>query len=375
MIVVLLLYISNPKNIITMKLENYFAKISTLLLFFLAINANAENLFGGIEIGSKGVKVSIIDVQNVKKGVYEVKNFWTVNTGIARSISIDGNLAPEDIENTVNVVFANYTRLLKEFNIVDKNIYIVASSGVGLAKNTDILVQKLLEKTSKNVEVITSQLESKLLFKGCIPPKLYMNSVLIDIGGGNTKGGYVQIKNDDNLVFFPINLDLGTVTLTEKLNQNTYKKDISDYINTSISYRNSLNNNVQAMYDDRPMAANMKSVYMSGGAVWSFYTLFNGTAAANNYNEFTLDDVLKHHEVLLYNYEKFVELAKTDAEVDKVIKTYNQRSLIAANSILIATLQNLNNIDDKKIYYAKQGSIAWLLSYISESAKGIKVIY
>ena len=70
-----------------------------------------------------------------------------------------------------------------------------------------------------------------------------------------------------------------------------------------------------------------------------------------------------------------MELAKTDAEVDKVLKTYNQRSLIAANSILIATLQNLNNIDDKKIYYAKQGSIAWLLSYISESAKGIKVIY
>ena len=353
-----------------------FLKIG-LLLSFLIINhaAFAENLYGGIEIGSKGIKMSVIDVINVKKGIYEVKSFWTTNTGIARGIASTGNLFDEDMDNSVAVVVTNYNRMLNEFRIDNKKIFIVASSGVGMAKNTDVLIQKVLDKTNKNMEVISSQLEAKLLFKGCIPPKLYMNSVLIDIGGGNTKGGYVQIKNDENIVFFPINLDLGSVTLTEKLNTKSNKKEILDFINVSMSYNNTLNNDVKTMYDERPLVPNMKNIYMSGGAVWSFYTLNNGTVAPDNYNEFTLEDVLKHHEILKYNYEKFVEMAKSDAEVDRVLKTYSQKNLIAANSILISTLQNLNNVEAKKVYYAKQGQIAWLLSYISESAKGARVIY
>ena len=350
-------------------------KIQFLIAFLFFNAVLSQNRFAGIEIGSKGVKVTVIEVKNIKKGIYEIKGFWTENVGIAKGISINGNLAQADIDKAGEVVFANYQKLLNEEKIEDNKIYIVASSGVGMAKNTDVLVNKIFELTTKKIEIISSQLESKLSFKGCIPPKLYNDALLIDIGGGNTKGGYVDVINDENTVFFPINLNLGTVTLTEKINKKGNVEQINQFTNESISYRKTLEIEVVEMLKQRPLTLNKKSIYTSGGAVWAFYTLHTGTVAPDNYNRYTLEDVQDYNELIQYNYQKFVEIAKTDTEVAAVLKTYSQKHLISANNILLTTLQNIPDIASKKIVFVKQGQIAWLLSYVADSAKGARVIY
>ena len=350
-------------------------KIQFLIAFLFFNAVLSQNRFAGIEIGSKGVKVTVIEVKNIKKGIYEIKGFWTENVGIAKGISINGNLAQADIDKAGEVVFANYQKLLNEEKIEDNKIYIVASSGVGMAKNTDVLVNKIFELTNKKIEIISSQLESKLSFKGCIPPKLYNDALLIDIGGGNTKGGYVDVINDENTVFFPINLNLGTVTLTEKINKKGNVEQINQFTNESISYRKTLEIEVVEMLKQRPLTLNKKSIYTSGGAVWAFYTLHTGTVAPDNYNRYTLEDVQDYNELIQYNYQKFVEIAKTDTEVAAVLKTYSQKHLISANNILLTTLQNIPDIASKKIVFVKQGQIAWLLSYVADSAKGARVIY
>lgn len=66
----------------------------------------------------------------------------------------------EDIERAVAVVLLNYNKMLTEYKIEDKNIFIVASSGVGLATNTAELTDKIKAVTKKNVEVISSSLEA-----------------------------------------------------------------------------------------------------------------------------------------------------------------------------------------------------------------------
>ena len=132
-----------------------------------------SQLYAGIEIGSKGIKMSIINVTNVKRGIYTVNDFWTENVGIARGISIDGNLAEEDIAKACKIVQKNYTKIRTELKVEDKNIFIVASSGVGMAKNTSRLVSKIKEITKKDLDIISSQLEAKLLLKGCILLKMH----------------------------------------------------------------------------------------------------------------------------------------------------------------------------------------------------------
>ncbi len=352
-----------------------FIKIQLLFVLLLVNICNSQARYGGIEIGSKGIKVTVIEVKNIKKGIYDIKDFWTENVGIAKGISINGNLAQADVDKAGEVVLSNYQKLLNEQKVDDDKIFIVASSGVGMAKNTDILVNKIFDLTKKNIEIISSQLESKLSFKGCIPPKLYNNALLIDIGGGNTKGGYIDVINDENTVFFPINLNLGTVTLTEKINKKGNVEQINQFTNESITYRKILEAEVVEMLKQRPLTMSKKNIYTSGGAVWAFYTLHSGGAATENYNIYTLEDVQDYNELIQYNYAKFIEMAKSDTEVAAVLKTYSQKHLISANNILLTTLQNIPNIADKKIVFAKQGQIAWLLSYVADSAKGAKVIY
>jgi hypothetical protein len=40
-------------------------------------DAKEPTIYGGIEIGSKGIKMTVLDVGNIKKGDYTVKSFWT----------------------------------------------------------------------------------------------------------------------------------------------------------------------------------------------------------------------------------------------------------------------------------------------------------
>ncbi len=353
----------------------------TLLLLFLytatslfAQSDQKANLFGGIEIGSKGVKITVVDIQNPKKAIFEIKDFWTENTGIARGISIDGKLQKEDIDKTAVIVAKNYYKLLDEYKINDAKIFIIGSSGVALAKNTDDLVAKVKELTKRTMGFITSETEAKLLVKGGIPPSRYLNALILDIGGGNTKGGFVGVFNEDNFVFMPLNLNLGTITLTEKIKKKAKNEDFIEFLKSTSRYKDSLGIEVDKMYDVRPLARKKKYIYMSGGAVWAFATL-TATRPIDNFYEFTIQEVKNYHVQLLGDFAKFEDAAKTNKDIERVLKTYSQRHLISANDLLLSTLERIEDPDDKKIYFVKQGQIAWLLAYVVDTAKNAKVIY
>jgi exopolyphosphatase/pppGpp-phosphohydrolase len=348
-------------------------KIYTLIIFLtLSYSAQAQ-LYGGIEIGSKGIKMTVLDVENLKRNTYDVKEFWTENVGIAAGIGIDGSLLTEDIEKASAVVSTNYRKMLSDYKIEDKNIFIVASSGVGLANNTNDLVVKIKELTNKKIEIISSSLEAKLLLRGCIPPKNYLNSVIIDIGGGNTKGGYAKEINGSS-VFFPIYCDLGTVTLTELISKKCKQKTIFEFSENLFDYLPTMRESFKKMYTSRPESQEKNNVYISGGAAWAFYTLTTGIKAEQNFTQVQYDDILAIRTIAENNYQRFVTSAESNVEMKKVIKTYQQKSLIAAFNLLETSLEVIPNIQNKKIFFAKQGQIAWLVSYVFDNAKGVKQI-
>lgn len=353
--------------------------IAFLLIFFFQITF-AKNLYGGIEIGSKGVKITVIDVQNAKKADFEIVKFWTENVGIAKGISINGALAAEDIDKAIQAIILNYNKLINEYQIKKEQIFIVASSGVGMANNTNILANKVKDVTGKDLEVISAKLEAKLMFQGCIPPNKFSDGLLLDIGGGNTKGGYIDIYNSDKQIFFPLNFNFGTITYTEKINKTSSKSlEIPQFIETVFNNTTWLNNEMKQMYAQRELSLKKNNIYLSGGSVWAFYTLYNAfnpfeKADDENFLPFTLENVVFYNDVIQNNYTKFVDLAKNDPEVDRVLKTYSQKHLIATNTLLISILENAN-AKNKKLFFAKQGQIAWLLAYVSTTAKGIKPIY
>lgn len=349
-------------------------KIYYLLVCLVLTYSAQAQLYGGIEIGSKGIKMTVLQVENIRRNTYDVKEFWTENVGIAAGIGIDGLLLKEDIDKAGEVVLKNYKRMLTEYKIEDKNIFIVGSSGVGLANNTNDLVVKVKELTNKKIEIISSSLEAKLLLRGCIPPKNYLNSVIIDIGGGNTKGGYAKDINDAS-VFFPISCDFGTVTLTEIINKKCKQKTVFEFNENLFDYLPTIRESFKKMYTSRPESQDKSNIYISGGAAWAFYTLLNGTKAEENFTQVQYDDILAIRTIAENNYQRFVSNAETNPEMQKVLKTYQQKSLIAAFNLLETSLEVVPNIQNKKIFFAKQGQIAWLVSYVFDNAKGVKQVF
>ena len=159
----------------------------TLIVFNTLYSQNSK-LFAGIEIGSKGIKMSVLDVNNIKRGDFTIKSYWSENVGIAKGISINGNLAKEDIDKAATVVLANYIKIKDEFKVSDENIFVVGSSGVAMAKNTQELIDKIKTVTNKDLEFIDASTEGKMLLRGCVPPIDYKYSMVLDIGGGNKIG-------------------------------------------------------------------------------------------------------------------------------------------------------------------------------------------
>lgn len=359
-------------------MKNILSKKACLFLFLLltSFTVNSQTLYGGIEIGSKGIKMTIINVKNAKKGLYEIKESWTENAGIATGISINGNLAQSDMEIATDIVLKNYKIMLEHSKIKNENIFIVASSGVGMAKNTDELIAIIKAKTDKDLPIITSQQEGKMLFEGCVPPKKYLNSMILDIGSGNTKGGYVNPFNGGNNIFFPLSLNIGTITLTEKINKKEKKVSITEFNEQSFEYLPVLRNDFAKMYAGGLESLRKENVYLSGGAVWAFYTLFNeGKPPLENFTLINFEDIITNKNVIENNFSKIKALSITNTEMKKVLEVYSQEQLISANNILICMLENIPNIQNKKIYFARQGQVAWLISYIINKANVAKPIY
>jgi hypothetical protein len=117
-----------------------------------------------------------------------------------------------------------------------------------------------------------------------------------------------------------------------------------------------------------------KNYYFSGGAVWAFITL-SQNQDTGEYKAFTLDQAKKHHYELLSNFSKFEKMAENNPEMKRVLQTYSHQYLVSGNNILINFMENIKDIEDKKIFFISSGHLAWVKAYIIENIKGKKEIY
>ena len=312
--------------------------------------------------------MTVLKVKNIKKGNYSKIDSWSENIGISKGISIDGKLAQSDIDKATQVIAANLLKIQKEYLVLTDNIFVVGSSGVAMASNTDDLIDAVYLATNKKLVFINAATEGEMLLKGSVPPRKYRASVVLDIGGGNTKGGYSDSTKNKAFAFSPLSLNYGTVTLTELILKQTKNESVEEFIDKSDAYVPTLREQIQVMFAADPIALEKENIYLSGGAIWAFYSLTNG-ASTNVFSSFTIDELRKYDEVLKTNFQKFETLAKTDKEAAKVLKTYSQKYLISASTILLTTIQSIPNIDNKKLFFAKEGQIAWLVSYVADRAQ------
>jgi exopolyphosphatase/pppGpp-phosphohydrolase len=355
---------------------------SQILIFFLlnlffSINSfSQKSLYAGIEIGRRTIKTTVLDVNNIKKAEYKIV-YYSNEEGLsfAKNITANGELTQDDINKASTIVLDQLTKIRSQFKLHEENVFLVASAVFGSARNLDVLKNRITTLTHKDLDVINVDDEAKILVKGSIPPVDYPNALLLDIGAQSTKGGYIDELADNKLEFIPLELDFGTMTLTDAVKKTVANpnqaNDLSVYQEKSFDYTTVLRKKIKDMLDTNPLLLKKEKIYLSGGAVWAFTTLYYNENTKDHYVAITMEDIINYDAILKNNFNKFNNLSKTNKEAARVLKIYDQKYLISANNILLSCLESIPELGKKKVFFVKEGPITWLISYVADRSKKV----
>lgn len=343
-------------------------------------------VYGGIEVGSKGVKMSVIEIgKNAQsRGAFNVLKDSSVNTDF---ISFNS----PSFEATLEGMSGLYSTLTKKYRIDPRFVYTVVSSGVKQQAEKEQKTEwisnlvdsfrTMINEPNREVDVVGALEEARLSHLGIVPEARRYNTFLIDIGSGNTKGGYFPNGNTTDFKLFNVNWGTKSVAnVTDKrcgedksllnFNKQLYRV-LSEAENSEIIYAV----NESGSY---PKSDN---VAFSGGIAWSVATLMFPELIDNSVVGVTFDQVQKFYDRLYNNFNAVTEpllvkniLDKTadktaiSKEVKRVHQVFDQKSLMAGTGLLLKVMRQFQSIyEGKQFYLVKNGQVGWISAYVDQT--------
>jgi hypothetical protein len=345
-----------------------------------------STIYTGIEVGSKGVKMSIIEIgKNAQSsGAFNILKDTTTNTDF-----ISFNDAT--FHATLNGLHGLYQKAVHDYDIPSKRIFTVISSGVkGQAEKDDKQqwVNKLIDsfrlrinEPNRNVEVVDVSKEARLSHLGIVPDLRRYNTFIIDIGSGNTKGGFFPYGNINDFKLFTLNWGTKSVA-------NATEKNCADD-KTLLNYNKQLSRVLTgAEHSEIIYAVNSSGAYpvsdniaISGGIAWALATLMRPELLDNSVISISFAELVKFSEKLIKNYDALTpnllasntssigdkELVKK--EVARVQQVFDHRSLLAGTGLLIKIIRQFESaFETKNFYLVKSGQVGWVSAYVDQYA-------
>jgi hypothetical protein len=351
----------------------------------LKLKYNNSTIYTGIEVGSKGVKMSLVEIgKNAQSnGAFNILKDTSVNTDF---ISFND----PTFSATLKELCSLYEAAQQDYKIPTKRIFTAISSGVKMQaekENKNDRIKQLIDSfrikikdPEKEVVVIDVLQEALLSHLGIVPDSRRYNTFLIDIGSGNTKGGYFPYGNTKDFYLFQLNW--GT-----KSTSNAAEKRLEDD-NSLVNYQRQLTRVLAgAENSDIIYAVNSSGAYplsdyiaFSGGAAWATATLLHPELVDNSVISVTFQEVVDFYEKLFSSYASFSEtnLAKTvtdpneKAAIMKAVKTVNgvfdQKSMLGGAGLLVKIMRQFCSIyETKQFYLVKNGQVGWISAYVDKN--------
>lgn len=371
-----------------------FALIISLLLFLFTANAqtslsaNFSNsiVCAGIEVGSKGVKMSVLELsKNVQKNsAFTILKDTSVNTDFI-------SFTTPSFDATLNELFSLYKTALNKYSIAPEKIFTVISSGVKIQadkENKAAWVTALIDsfrikanEPKRAVDVIDVTEEARLSHLGIVPDSRRYTTFLIDIGSGNTKGGYFYNGNTKDLKLFQLTWGTkSTANATEKRMEED--KTIGNY-NRQLQRVLAGSLNEEVIYAVNASGAYNMSDYVafSGGIAWSLATLMYPELTDNAVVPVTFPEVVDFYDKVLKNANAysdsviakslpatFPDKAIATREAKRVNSVFDQRSLLSGTGLLLKIMRQFEGIYEKKQFYlVKNGQVGWISAYVNQS--------
>lgn len=363
--------------------------LNTSLLYSqnnLKLKYKNSEVYAGIDIGSKGVKLSLVEIGKdlSKNSTFNILKDSSVNTDFI-------SFTQPSFHATLNSLAGLYFTAKNDYKLIPERIFTVVSSGIKVQaekSNNQKWITNLIDsfklkinEPARTVEIIDVYNEAKLSHLGIVPDSRRYNTFLIDIGSGNTKGGYFPNGNTTDFRLFQ--LSWGTKS-TANATDKRLLEDRSIYNFNKQLYR------VLAgtANDEIVYAVNLSGAYnmsdniaFSGGIAWAVASLISPELIENPVIPVTYDEVEKFYARIFNNYislsdtmitkqitDPLLNKVSIGKEIKRVNTVFDQPSLMAGSALLLKIMRQFEGIYEKKQFYlVKNGQVGWISAYVNQS--------
>lgn len=375
--------------------KSFYLVIITLLFNSLLLSAQNNYVkkygnsvvFAGIEVGSKGVKMSLVEIEKtaLQNGSLNVMKDTTVNTDFI-------SFTQATYQATLAALNSLYDMALKNYSIPANHIFTAISSGVNIQavkENKLTWVDQLtnafrfnFNEPERKVSVIDVKEEARLSHLGIVPDSRRYNTFLIDIGSGNTKGGF--FPNDNTKDFKLFQLSWGTKSTSNAVEKRLEGDNSLENYNKHLArvLAGAENNEIVYAVNESGSYPVSDNVAFSGGIAWSLATLMYPELIGNSVVPVTYEEVLSFNERLLKNHssladnnilktldDKTLDMDAIAKEVKRVNQVFDQRSLLAGTGLLLKIMRQFESVYEKKSFYlVKNGAVGWITAYVNQNS-------
>jgi hypothetical protein len=287
---------------------------------------------------------------------------------------------PKALDAAQDHVKRFFTTMREKYNVPAERVHVMSSSGlfVPFAKNPEArdknkaaLAERVKAATGRPTSFVTAKDEVRLAMKSCVAPKDWRNTVFIDIGSGNTKGGYFE--SDE--VFESMDIDFGSVTYAKRV------KDEAAFTGKRFPEQAAalrpvlLEQPLRQQIDRMPGLAKQRRVELAGGAVWALATFTHPNESRDRF-ELSAADIDRYallvlkpdsdvRNEVLAQVKDAEQWKKTSKEIDKVQNIFKPDKLQAGTEILKA-LSNEYHFAEKRLFFFRRSHLAWALGFVLE---------
>jgi hypothetical protein len=346
-----------------------------------------RNIWACIEIGSSGVKLAIIQWEKNSEGdfVFNVIEKQLFDTKFT-------NYTDENLKQTIDKVSEYYKYVTSDTKYVlsPNRVTTVVSSGVMSSVGKDVskmtmltaLMDGIKRNTTQEVGILEEADEPKLTLLGVLPESARSNQndelyrhALIDIGTGNTKGGYFG-RDKDLKIFYHFSSPWALKSIETRLNRIPIKQLYKEATQVVDSLKRGVINSLLTTHN----VQSKEDVILNGGIFWAIAVFMKPREYFSDklFVRLTQQDITNFKELVRDSYQDIVKnptaflIGVKEQDKEKALKEIadvhaafpEPKMMIGAIFAEAVIQQNNNSTIDKTYRYTKQGVIGWPCGWI-----------
>jgi len=152
---------------------------------------NNNHLVAVLEIGSTGIRLLVAEI--FSDGRWQALDRAGKPVALGRDVFTTGQVSRESFLECISVL-KNYREFIQGWSISEKDVHVIATSALRVARNRDVFVDRVRQETGFVLSIVEGIEENRLMYlavrfalKNDLPLFWRANSMVLEIGGGSTE--------------------------------------------------------------------------------------------------------------------------------------------------------------------------------------------